>query len=308
MNLLAGTTGYEDAGVYRLDGERAVVQTLDFFPPIVDDPRWFGRIAAANALSDVFAMGGRALTAMNIVGWPADLDVELLGEVMVGGQEKIIEAGAVLCGGHSVTSPSILYGLSVTGEVHPDSFWSNSGARAGDRLLLTKPLGIGIVSSAMKKGKADEATTNAALAQMAELNRSAAVALAGLDVHAATDVTGFGVMGHGLEMASGSELTLELDSRALPLFPGALDFARGGLLSGGAKRNRANMEDQFAADDVDEALLGLMFDAETSGGLLIAVADGDTEAALRRLADAGTPCAALVGGFFPREEVAIRVS
>jgi len=307
-HLLAGTAGYEDAGVFQIDEHRAIVQTVDFFPPIVDDPRWFGRIAAANALSDVFAMGGTCLTALNIVGWPKDLDVELLGEVMAGGQEKALEAGAVVCGGHSVQAPSVLYGMSVTGEVDPQRFWRNSGAQEGDRLLLTKPLGIGIISTAMKKGRSDPDLDGAALAQMAALNREAAEAMFEIDVHAATDVTGFGIMGHGGEMAGGSGLTLELEVDALPLFPGSLELARDGLLSGGSKRGRAAMEGKFAADGVDDVLLGLMFDAETSGGLLLAVAEQDTELVANRLRDVGALSHAVVGGFYGREEVQVRVS
>ena len=302
-----GTDGYEDAGVYRLDDERALIQTVDFFPPIVDDPRWYGRIAAANALSDVFAMGGVPLTALNIVAWPKELDVALLGEVMAGGQEKIREAGAALCGGHSVTGDTILYGLAVTGEVHPERFWSNAGARVGDRLLLTKPLGIGIVSTAMKKGRVDATTIDAALEQMAMLNKNAVHALREIDIHAATDVTGFGIMGHGREMADGSGLTLELDSSAVPLFPGSLDLAREGLVSGGAKRGKENMAEAYAVEDVDPVLVDIMFDAETSGGLLVAVSDADASRAVSRLEDAGVSCAAIVGGFEPRDELAVRV-
>lgn len=306
--LLAGTAGNEDAGVFQLDEQRAIVQTVDFFPPIVDDPRWFGRIAAANALSDVFAMGGECLTALNIVGWPQELDVELLGEVMAGGQEKVIEAGAVLCGGHSVLSPSVLYGMSVTGEVHPKRFWRNSGAQEGDRLILTKPLGIGIISSAMKKGRSNPAHDEAALSQMAALNREAAEAMFEIEVHAATDVTGFGLMGHGGEMAEGAGLTLELEAEALPLFPGSLELAGDGLLSGGSKRGRELMEGKFAAEGVDDVLLGLLFDAETSGGLLLSVAEADAELAVSRLRDVGALSNAMVGGFYGREEVLVRVS
>jgi len=306
--LLAGTADCEDAGVYRVDENLAIVQTVDFFPPIVDDPRWFGRIAAANALSDVFAMGGTCLTALNIVGWPKDLEVALLGEIMAGGQEKVIEAGAVVCGGHSIESPSVLYGMSVTGEVDSRRFWRNSGAQEGDRLLLTKPLGIGIHSTAMKKGRSDPGLDEAALSQMATLNREAAEAMFGIDVHAATDVTGFGIMGHGGEMADGADLTLELEADSIPLFPGSLELARGGMLSGGSKRGQATMAGRFSADGVDEVLLGLMFDAETSGGLLIAVSEQDAERAANRLRDAGALSNVVVGGFYGREEVSVRVS
>ena len=208
--------------MFRLDAERALVVTTDFFPPIVDDPRWFGRIAAANALSDVFAMGGEALTALNLVGWPAALDIDLLGEVLAGGLEKIEEAGAALAGGHSVQDQEIKYGLAVTGVVHPERFWRNAGAQEGDALLLTKPLGMGTVSTALKRGLvgAADALALRAMEQMATLNLAASRALraGAIDVHAATDVTGFGLVGHALEMADGAGLGVEVDASALPYF------------------------------------------------------------------------------------------
>ncbi len=297
-DLLAGSAGYEDAGVFRLDAERALVQTVDFFPPIVDDPRWFGRIAAANSLSDVYAMGGQPLTALNLVAWPTELDIQFLGEIMAGGLEKVQEAGAVLCGGHSVTDPVVLYGLSVTGQVHPDRFWRNSGAQEGDVLILTKPLGIGLISSAMKKGLADKEMAAKALEQMACLNKASAEAVLDLDIHAATDITGFGLMGHGCEMAEGSGLSLHLDVEALPLCAGALDFAAQGLLSGGARRGQDNLKDRFqAADGLDPILLGLLFDAETSGGLLLALPESQAEKAQQRLRDAGSLSHQVVGRF-----------
>jgi len=287
--------------VFRLDGERALVQTVDFFPPIVDDPRWFGRIAAANALSDVYAMGGRPLTAMNLVGWPKDLDVELLGEVLAGGLEKIREAGAVLCGGHSVVDQEIKYGLSVTGLVHPDRFWPNSGARPGDVLLLSKPLGMGPVSTAIKRGRASAEVCMAAMQVMATLNKAAAEAMLDLDVHAATDVTGFGLVGHACEMAAGAGLGLELRAADLPLAFGAIELVRGGVLSGGCNRGKQfyGPKVSFAAG-VDAALGDLVFDAETSGGLLLAVPAALAATAARRLRDAGAPAAAQIGQFVPR--------
>lgn len=292
----------------RLDAERALVQTLDFFPPIVDDPRWFGRIAAANSLSDVFAMGGRALTAMNIVGWPKDLDIELLGEVLAGGLEKIEEAGAVLCGGHSVVDSEIKYGLSVTGLVHPDCFWRNAGAQQGDVLLLTKPLGMGTISTAIKRGAADQAVVTAAMAQMATLNRAACEAMAGIAVHGATDVTGFGFVGHALEMAEGAQLALLVTAAALPLASGALQFAEQGIKSGGCARGQAHYGARVAmADLVPAALRDMLFDAETSGGLLLAVAERDSARALRALADAGAPAHALVGQFVAHQADAPRL-
>ncbi len=287
--------------MFRIDAERALVQTVDFFPPIVDDPRWFGRIAAANSLSDVYAMGGKPLTAMNLVGWPRDLDIEVLGEILAGGLEKIREAGAVLCGGHSVTDHEIKYGLSVTGIVHPQRFWANSGAKVGDVAILTKPLGMGPVATAIKRGQAPAGMVDAAMQQMATLNKAACEALAGTNVHGATDVTGFGLMGHGTEMAQGAGLTLAVEASRLPVLPGALQLVRDGILSGGCNRGRAHLQDRVAiAASVDTDLASLCFDAETSGGLLVAVAEQDAALALRRLRDAGVACAEVIGRFGPR--------
>lgn len=302
--------GFEDGGVFRLDAERALVQTLDFFPPIVDDPRWFGRIAAANSLSDVYAMGGRPLTAMNIVGWPRELDVEILGEVMAGGLEKIEEAGAALCGGHSVVDGEVKYGLSVTGVVHPERFWRNGGARVGDALLVSKPLGMGAVSTAMKKDKVDALHADAGMAEramavMATLNRRASELAAEFDVHAATDVTGFGFAGHACEMAAGAGLVLEVDTSALPLMAGALELVRAGALSGGCARGRQHFGSRVqVADGVEAALVDLLFDAETSGGLLLAVPEAEAEALAARLRDGGVPSHAIAGRFVARSNAA----
>ena len=277
------------------------MQTVDFFPPIVDDARWFGRIAAANALSDVYAMGGRPLTAMNLVGWPKDLDLELLGEVLAGGLEKVREAGAVLCGGHSVVDHEIKYGLSVTGIVHPERFWPNSGAKQGDVLILTKPLGMGPVSTAIKREQASADVTLAAMHSMATLNKAACEAVLDLEVHAATDVTGFGLVGHACEMAEGAGLCLELQAAELPLLSGALDIVRSGVMSGGCNRGKQYYGPKVAfATGVDAALADLVFDAETSGGLLLAVPAAAVAVAVRRLRDAGAPAHACIGQFVAR--------
>jgi selenide,water dikinase len=287
--------------VFRLDRERALVQTVDFFPPMVDDPRWFGRIAAANALSDVYAMGGRPLTALNLVGWPRDLDLELLGEVLAGGLEKTAEAGAVLCGGHSVVDQEVKYGLAVTGIVHPERFWPNGGARPGDVLVLTKPLGIGPVTTAIKRGAAPAALAAAAMAQMAVLNKGACEALQELEVHGCTDVTGFGLVGHALEMADGAGLALALTAAALPVLDGALEIVRAGITSGGCGRGKRHYGPRVRiGGGVDPALADLVFDAETSGGLLVAVPEAAVAAVVRRLRDAGAPSQAVVGRFAPR--------
>ena len=300
-NLLAGHAGFEDAGIFRIDNERALVQTLDFFPPLVDDPRWFGRIAAANALSDVYAMGGTPITAMNIVGWPKDLDINILGEILLGGLEKVTEAGAVLCGGHSVTDSEIKFGLSVTGIVHPNRWWPNAGAREGDVVLLTKPLGMGAISAAIKKQQATKQMIDNAMRQMATLNKSACEAVRELKVHGATDVTGFGLLGHGCEMAEGSGLTFTVDAASVPVFPGALELVREGVVTGGCSRGKAFLSNRVRIDAaVDEAIANLFFDAETSGGLLLAMPESEAEKAVRRLRDAGTPCHQVVGRFGKR--------
>lgn len=293
--------------MFRLDAERALVVTTDFFPPIVDDPRWFGRIAAANALSDVFAMGGEALTALNLVGWPAALDIDLLGEVLAGGLEKIEEAGAALAGGHSVQDQEIKYGLAVTGVVHPDRYWSNAGAREGDALILTKPLGMGTVSTALKRGLvgAQDELALRAMEQMATLNLAASRALreAGVEVHAATDVTGFGLVGHAVEMADGADLGIEIGMDLLPFFAGALELARQGSVSGGGKRARQQRASQVEVTaGVDEVAAAILFDAETSGGLLLAVPAAEQERALSALRGAGVEAAARVGRFTRRGE------
>jgi selenide, water dikinase len=292
----------------RLDDERALVQTLDFFPPIVDDPRWFGRIAAANSLSDVYAMGGTCLTAMNIVGWPKELDIQILGEIMAGGLEKIEEAGAALCGGHSVVDTEIKYGLSVTGLVHPKRFWRNAGAKEGDALLITKPLGMGAVSTAMKKEKMEAGAASAAMTQvamevMATLNKVASEIAAEFEVHAVTDITGFGFAGHSCEMAEGTGLQLEVDASQLPLMAGALDLVRGGSLSGGCARGKQHFGGRVQIESsVDTALADLVFDAETSGGLLIAVPAEQAQRLSDRLRDAGVPSHAIAGHFVKRDE------
>jgi len=276
------------------------VQTLDFFPPIVDDPRWFGRIAAANSLSDVYAMGGTPMTAMNIVGWPRELDVEILGEVLAGGLDKMKEAGATLLGGHSVMDAEIKYGLSVTGMVHPERFWKNTGARPGDVLLLTKPLGMGPVSTAIKREKADVEMTQRAMEQMAALNKVAADTLRDFSVHAATDVTGFGLVGHSLEMTEGSGLALDLLAVDLPVLDGALQLVRSGVTSGGCSRGKDHYGARITiGSDVDAALADLVFDAETSGGLLVALPERQAAAAVERLRDAGAPSNAIIGTFGP---------
>jgi selenide,water dikinase len=277
----------DDAGVYRLDAERAIVQTVDFFTPIVDDPFVFGQIAAANALSDVYAMGGRALTALAIAGFPNEADRALLKAIFAGGLDVLERAGVALLGGHTVQDPEIKFGYAVTGEVHPDRVWSNAGARAGDVLLLTKPIGTGIISTALKFGRAPDAAVRGAIASMIAVNRDACEAMRALppdSVHACTDITGFGLAGHASEVAAASGVALAIDAARVPLLDGVRPLV-GGNVPGGGRTNVAHFGGGVRlARDIDADLVQLLYDPQTSGGLLFAVsapAAGPAEAALR---------------------------
>ena len=287
-NLLVGFDTSDDAGVYQLSADLALVQTVDFLTPIADDPFTFGQIAAANSLSDVYAMGGRPVSALSIVGFPADGDAAVLEQILRGGLSKMDEARCTIVGGHSVRDDDLKFGYAVTGVINPKNIWRNVGARPGDILILTKPIGTGVIATALKAGKAPAGSVEAAIASMARLNRDAAEALhefavsagAQSPIHAVTDVTGFGLLGHAREMASGSAVSLRIDHAKVPLLPGARDAARGGFLAGGLKSNREFVAScvEFAAN-VDEDSRALLFDPQTSGGLLIAIAP-DNAAAL----------------------------
>ncbi len=271
-NLLVGFETSDDAGVYRINERQALVQTVDFFPPIVDDPYQFGRIAAANALSDIYAMGGRPLTALNIVAFPsATMAPEILARILQGGAEKVREAGAVIVGGHSIKDKEIKYGMAVTGIIDCDKIIRNVGAQIGDHLYLTKPLGTGIIATALKHNAAGPDDVAAAIAMMAALNNIAAELMVRLGAHAATDVTGYGLLGHAYEMASGSGVSLKIDFNSLPLLSGALKYATEGHPTGGAGANREYISDKV---DLSEQLMAaeieILYDAQTSGGLLIA--------------------------------------
>jgi selenide, water dikinase len=279
----------DDAGVYRIDDHRALVQTVDFFTPIVDDPVAYGRIAAANALSDVYAMGGRPLTALAIAAFPNDAEPETLGQIFRGGFDALQQAGVALLGGHTVQDPEIKFGYAVTGEVDPDRVWSNAGARPGDRLLLTKPLGTGVIATAIKFDRASPAIADAAIASMTTLNRAAAEALATIPaaVHACTDITGFGLAGHACEVARASGCTLNVQLVALPLLDGALDLVDANT-PGGARTNREHFGDAVRLDPgLDERRVKLLYDPQTSGGLLVAIAPEALDTALQALARLG---------------------
>jgi len=285
----------DDAGVYLLSDDTALVQTMDFFSPMTDDPFLFGQIAAANALSDVYAMGGTPLTALNIVCYANCLAPEVMGEVLRGGALKALEAKVVILGGHTVENADVKYGLSVTGIVSPQKIVTNRGARPGDRLILTKPLGSGIVSTAVKAEMAEDSHARAALASMAELNKAAAEAFAPFEVRGGTDVTGFGFLGHCVELARGSEVGITIKAPALPLLPGVLSYAAMGLIPAGAYHNREYFAPcvDFAAH-ISPEVRDVLFDPQTSGGLLFALEEQKTAAALLALESRGVR-AAVVG-------------
>lgn len=276
-DLLVGRCNADDAGVVRIRDDLAVIQTLDFFTPIVDDPRTFGRIAAANSLSDVYAMGGAPLTAMNIVCFPRKkLPLDVLRDVLLGGHEVVEQAGALLVGGHSVEDPELKYGLSVTGIIHPDRVITNAGARPGDRLLLTKPLGTGVLATAIKGGMAPRDVEAEAVRWMITLNKDAAEVMQEVGVNACTDITGFGLLGHALEMACASGVTLRIDASRVPLISGVKDLASMGMIPAGSFANRKFCERAVTVEDkVDPLLVDLFADAQTSGGLLISVAEAN---------------------------------
>ncbi len=269
-DLLVGLDPADDAAVYRLDDERAIVFTVDFFPPVVDDARTFGQIAATNALNDVFAMGGLPLLALSVTAFPEDLPAETLGEILAGAEEVVRAAGAILAGGHTIRDDEPKYGLAVVGTVHPEGIWRNNGARDGDVLFLTKPLGTGLILQAQRDGNAPAGALEAAVAAMKTLNRAAADALRPFRPNAVTDVTGFGLLGHAYEMAAGSGVLIDLDAAALPALPHARELAEAGVRTGGDHRNR-----DYAGPHLDSAAPGaaeaLAFDPQTAGGLLVSL-------------------------------------
>ena len=276
-SLLVGLAPFDDAAVYRISDDVAVVSTTDFFPPLVDDPSDFGAIAAANACSDVFAMGGRVVMALNIAAFPERLPRRAIGAIFAAAAAMVAEAGGVIAGGHTIRSEEPIFGLAVQGLVHPDRIWTKSGARPGDILILSKPLGTGIVLAG-----GSEADKAAAIAGMRQLNRGAAEALSGLPTdgpHAVTDVTGFGLLGHGWEMAEHSGVTVSFDAQALPLYPGALAAAQAGIRTGGDPRNRAHLDGHVTSSASPE-LEAVGYDPQTSGGLLAAVGPDDVDSAV----------------------------
>jgi selenide,water dikinase len=308
-NVLVGFDKADDAGVYKISAEQALVQTVDFFTPIVDDPYTFGQIAATNSLSDVYAMGGRPLSSLAIVCFPEKGDLEILEQILSGGLSKMMEAGCAVIGGHSVRDPEIKFGYSVTGMIHPDRVWTNSGSKPGDKLILTKPLGTGVISTAIKKGEAKPEWIDAATKSMTTLNAKAARIAAGgrFAVHAATDITGFGLIGHSREMAAGSEVSLHIDCSRVAALPGALECIRAKFIPAGLNANRDFAECMVAyGESVSEERKALLFDPQTAGGLLLSVSSGESPIVIAELRQAGVE-ADEIGEVLPKAKPLIRV-
>jgi selenide,water dikinase len=296
-NIIAGMERAEDAGVYKLRDNLALVQTTDFFTPTVDDPYEFGRIAVTNAVSDVYAMGGKPITALNIVCFPKDtMDFAILREVLKGGLDQMHEAGVILLGGHSVDDPEIKYGIAVTGVIHPDKVVHNNTAKPGDKLILTKPLGTGIISTAIKRGKASKAAIARVTESMTTLNRTASELMVAAGAHASKDITGFGLLGHASEMIQGMNIGMNIDGAAIPIFPEALQYAGEGMVPGGTGRNRDYRQHMVDMDpSVPPLTQDILYDPQTSGGLFIAIAPSRATKLLKDLHTAGVTVAAIIG-------------
>jgi selenide,water dikinase len=296
-NVIVGLDRADDAGVYKISDDLALIQTVDFFTPVVDDPYWFGQIAAANALSDVYAMGGTPKTAMNLVAFPVkQMELAVLRQIIQGGIDKLKEAGVVLIGGHSIEDKEIKYGLSVTGVIHPKRVLAKKNLRPGDCLILTKPLGTGIVNTAVKAAMASDRLVEKVTLLMAALNRDAARIMADFDISGCTDVTGFGLLGHLAEMVKGSDTSVRVDSVQVPVISEALKFAAMGLIPAGAYKNREFTEQMITfAETVPRTLQDLLFDPQTSGGLLISVSATHSAALVSALKDGGIDDAAQIG-------------
>ena len=307
-DVIVGTDTSDDAGVFRLREDLAIVNTVDFFPPMVDDPYTFGQIAAANALSDVYAMGGDPRTALNIVAFAKDkMDLAILVEILKGGLERVTEAGAVVIGGHTVIDSELKYGMAITGIVHPDHVVRNVGIQPGDALVLTKALGTGIVTTAVKRREASAGSVEAAVTSMVALNRTASEIMRRYLVHACSDVTGFGLLGHAFEMASGSGVTVELDAASLPLLEGVRRLADSGHTTGGCRRNRDYLRDKVAiAACVPSSLVDVAFDPQTSGGLLIALPRSEAGRLVEELQGNGVLAATIVGTAVARDTTCVR--
>ncbi|CAM3788155.1 selenide, water dikinase SelD [Mesobacillus thioparans] len=306
--LLVGHETSDDAGVYKLTEDIALIQTIDYFTPIVDDPYMFGQIAAANALSDVYAMGGEPKTVLNIVGYPVKkLGPDILAEILRGASDKVKEAGAVTVGGHSIDDQEPKFGLSVTGLAHPEAIWKNVGAQAGDVLVISKPIGVGIMTTGIKRSAVTAEQEQAVTETMALLNKSAAEALKNFNPHAVTDVTGFGLLGHGSEIARGSNVSFEIDLSSVPVLEGTYELAAKGVVPGGSKSNHKWLENDVEYQDIspDEQLV--LCDAITSGGLLVSLPENEAHQYVKALKDKGLNHAAIIGKVTEKQDKLIYV-
>ncbi len=295
-NLLVGLDTSDDAGVYKINDETALVQTLDFFTPIVDDPYMFGQIAAANSLSDIYAMGGKPITVMNIVGFPiSKLDKGILADILAGASDKVKESGAVLVGGHSIDDQEPKFGLSVTGTVHPARVRTNAGAKPGDKLILTKPIGVGILTQAIKRDMLDQEGIDRVMEVMAALNKEAAEAMDNYQVNACTDITGFGLLGHAMEIAEGSGTGITIESTAVPVLPKTRELAEQNIIPGGSKKNHKWLSGRIRYENIDDVDQVILCDAITSGGLLITVPETEAESLLNDLKEKGVEWSSIIG-------------
>jgi len=305
-DLIEGFESADDALVYRVDGDTVCVQTVDFFPPMVDDPYTFGQVAAANALSDIYAMGGTPAVAMNLMCFPSCLDLDVMRQILLGGIDKVREAGAVIAGGHTIEDPTPKYGLCVTGFMKKDRVWSNKGAIAGDSVVLTKALGCGIINTAVKAGEASEESLKAVVSSMTTLNRLARDTAVGYTIHAATDVTGFSLSGHSAEVADASGVTVEIDTNALPVLPGALELARFGFVPAGRYTNEDFLFSKVAfADGMSREMKDLCLDPQTSGGLLLFMPSADAEDYVRKMRENNVPTCNIIGTVVERKTVSV---
>jgi selenide, water dikinase len=306
--LIVGHETSDDGGVYKLTDEIALVQTLDYFTPIVDDPYMFGQIAAANALSDVYAMGGTPKTVLNIVGYPVKkLGADMLADILRGASDKVVESGAVTIGGHSVDDQEPKFGLSVTGIVHPDRVWKNVGAKPGDLLVLTKPLGVGIMTTGIKRAAVTTEQEKLVTEVMATLNKDAAEPLHRFTPHAVTDVTGFGLLGHGSEMARGSDVSLEILFSSVPMLEGTVELAKQGVVPGGSKSNHKWLTDDVHYEDITPEEQLILCDAITSGGLLVALSEEEAHSYVSALHEVGIEIATIIGRVTEKKEKLIYV-
>ncbi|GAA0698275.1 selenide, water dikinase SelD [Paraclostridium ghonii] len=306
-NLLVGLETSDDAAVYKLNDDTALIQTLDFFTPMIDDPYIFGQIAASNSLSDVYAMGGKPLVAMNIVCFPSCHDMNVLAEILKGGMDKVKESGALLVGGHTVDDKEPKYGLSVSGIVHPDKVLSNATAKVGDKLIITKPIGVGILNTAMKEGLVDEETSKIVVETMVHLNKYAAISFDNIKVNSVTDITGFGLLGHALEMAKASEVSIELNANEIPILNGAIDMAKMGIIPAGMYRNKQYISNDVKLESIEEAIEDILYDPQTSGGLLISVNSDLADKLVEDMKKNGSIEAKIIGTVVEKKENYITV-